>query len=474
MEKLLTVLAIVLFPLFVCSQTATISDPISIRNDRAYELIGKMEGKFLLFRDKETSYEIQAFDKNMRLSWQKEIELDKKNPSVLGVTSRKDNFHLVYSFKHKGRTIVKAQRYDAAANLIDSVTVKDYTKRYFPVNAEVIISEDKKTILLYHFDKQTELEAVAFNLETMKVLWDEKFVFDDIGFLRDFKQLLVDNKGRMYLVLEKENRKSQREKHRFELYTYGSNWTSIDKSTLPMDGKLTYDISFVFDNMNDNLVAAGLYSENSRGRTNGYFTMTIPPLNPENHSIHFEAFKEDFILDLTGKKSDSNKGFPDADIQEVVLRKDGGLLLVGERNKKFERRTGGGRGFVGANNSRYLVDYYFDDIFVVSIHPEGELHWKTILRKRQYSQDDDAIFSSYFLVKTPRSLRFLFNDEIRYENTVSEYILKSSGEYDRNSVLSTDDQKIRLRFRDALQVSSNEIIIPSELRNKLKLVRLVY
>ena len=47
--------------------------------------------------------------------------------------------------------------------------------------------------------------------------------------------------------------------------------------------------------------------------------------------------------------------------------------------------------------------------------------------KKQYSQDDNAIFSSFFLFQNPRELRFLFNDDIKTENTVSEYIITGSG-----------------------------------------------
>jgi len=145
--------------------------------------------------------------------------------------------------------------------------------------------------------------------------------------------------------------------------------------------------------------------------------------------------------------------------------------MVGERNKIFERRMAAtGRGFIGPDGSRYIIDHQYDDLFVISIHPTGETHWKKVLHKRQYSQDDEGAYSSYFLLKTPTNLRLLYNDEIKHENTVSEYVLRGDGQFDRNSVLSTESQKLKLRFKDALQVASNELIVPSERRNRLKLV----
>ena len=77
---------------------------------------------------------------------------------------------------------------------------------------------------------------------------------------------------------------------------------------------------------------------------------------------------------------------------------DGGVILIGERTRMFER-GGTSRNYIDGI-SRFMVDYYFDDLLITSIHPSGEIHWKTILHKKQYSQDDNGIYSSYFLFKT--------------------------------------------------------------------------
>jgi hypothetical protein len=84
------------------------------------------------------------------------------------------------------------------------------------------------------------------------------------------------------------------------------------------------------------------------------------------------------------------------------------------------------------------------------------------------------MFSSFFLFKSPTNLRLLFNDEIKYENTVSEYVVNGLGGFERKSLLSTENLELKLRFRDALQVSATEVIVVSERRNRLKLVKLQY
>ena len=96
------------------------------------------------------------------------------------------------------------------------------------------------------------------------------------------------------------------------------------------------------------------------------------------------------------------------------------------------------------------------------------------MHKKQYSQDDGGVYSSFFLMESPTRLRFLFNDEVRFENSVSEYVLNGRGEFLRNSLFHTRDLDLRLRFRDGIQVAANELILPSEHRNRLRLVKMTY
>jgi len=84
------------------------------------------------------------------------------------------------------------------------------------------------------------------------------------------------------------------------------------------------------------------------------------------------------------------------------------------------------------------------------------------------------MYSSFLLFKTPERLRLLFNDEIKQENTVGGYEVTGNGYIERKTVFNTDYQKLKLRFRDGVQVSNEECIIPSERSNRLNLVRIVF
>lgn len=477
--KNLFLLSFLLLPAYIFSQTVTVSEPLSMRSDQSYEVIGKMKDRFLLYRDKtNNAHEIQAFRENLQLSWRKELTFDKKRTEVVGIVPDKDYFSIIYRFKNKGKTILKVNRYDAGANLKDSTTIYNYGSRFYPPRAEMIRSEDRSKILLYSIERQTKIEAICFDLKEMKLLWTNSFSPDGMTFHVDYEQPLITNAGRMYYILGKDNRKSNRNEHLYEFYTANTSsaQNKLDFFTVKMQNKLTFDVLFQYDNLNNNIIAGGLYSEKNRGRANGCFYMKISANNMDTHELSFIPFDDKFVSDFLGKKFKENKGIPETVVKEIVLRRDGGIIMIAERNRLLERQmasTARG-GYIGVDGRGYIVDYHYEDIAMVSIHPNGEVHWLTTLPKRQYSQDDDAIFSSFFLLKTPSALRILFNDEIKYENTVSEYVVNGKGEYDRNSVLSTFNQQLQLRFQAAVQVASNALLIPSQRKNRLRLVKVAF
>ena len=469
MKNLITILLLFFAGSFF-AQNITISEPLSMGTDDDFDFIGKIKGQYLVFQDRGNNFKIQAFGKRLQLKWDKEIELEKRRTNVLGVIASKEDFSVIYTCKKKRTLNIFLSRFSPAANLLDTAIIKVYEKNILTPNFQLIRSEDKKKLLLYYIKDQRKLTALAFDMETRKVLWEKTMQPESMTYSEIYHQILINNDGEAFAILQKNNKKYKRKKHHYEIHRI-DKYGESSFFTIPMEERLTYDIYFSYDNKNKNLVAGGLYSDKNRGRANGYFFMKIDPENAEDYELVFTEFDKKVVDNLIGKKADVKKGIADIDMQEIIHRRDGGVLLVIERNRQVERGGIGGR---NGYAYRSVVDYYYDDIMVISIHPDGETHWKEILHKKQYSQNDGAIYSSYFLLKTPSNLRFIFNDDIKFENTVSEYVVKANGHFERNSVMSTQDQKIQLRFADALQVGANELIVPSITRHKMKLIRIEF
>ena len=458
------------------SQTITVSDEINFKSDHKYAIIGKMKDHILLYQEKDNDFEIQAFNDKMGKIWDKELELDKKKPQPIDVIGFDDHFYVLYRFKQKGEHLVKVHKYNAAANLVDSTTVTSYGKRFTVPDPDLIISENKETVLLFSTEFYSKLEFTAFSLRDMKVLWEETCAPKDLDNGYHLQQIVLNNAGAMHMIITRENERLKKDKpHYFDIWSRYPGQDQVVTTKVELEGKLTYDVYFQPDNLNNTLVAGGLYSDKNKARTQGYYLLKIPNGQPDNQQLNFYEFEEAFMEELVEKKSKTTKGLFDIEVQDLAIRRDGGVLIIGEQRKELDRRaTNYISPYYSNDQVQVAADYFYEDLFIFSIHPNGEKHWEKILHKKQFSQGDDAAFSSFFMAKTPKQLRLVYNDEVRNEGIVSEYLVQGSGKTDRKSVLNTEDQDLKLRLKESLQVSHNEIIVPSELKSKLKLVRVIY
>lgn len=448
-----------------------ISEPLTLRNDFGYELIGRLRDRILLFRDKYDEFEIQAFDNQMRLSWNRKLEdIDKNGIQILAVIGGRNDFSVVYKRRKRGTTTLHVHKYDPGANLIDSMTVKDYGERMFsPPALEILQSEDRSCLVAMNTAERTRMESTCFRLDKMQVQWDKVIMLNDNFFDSNLRSMTLANNGDFYMITELNNRRSKLESHEYQVLQVRASGDQTYK--VPLPDFLTTDVQFRYDNQNRQLVGAGLYTDKNRDRANGVFFIRLAPGSGAPF-LHYEEFSDKVISILRRKDvSDDNKGITDANIQQLVLRRDGGVMVVIERYHEIQRGSGASRGF-WRDGMRLVLDYYYDDLLLMALNPNGELHWTTVLHKKQYSQDDEATFSSYFLMLNEENIHFMFNDEIKYENTCSEYVVNALGEFDRNSLMNTFGQSLRLRFRDALQLNASECLVPSEFRNKLRLVLL--
>lgn len=478
MHRLLPLLLLLTFACTsVRAQILTVSDELIMRSDTEYDLIGKLGGQVMLLQDRDTKHLLTAFDRNMQQSWEKELELRGRNIRLLTTVAKQDGtgFHLVYLFRDGGRNFLQLDEYNPAGNLKDSVTLVDFGVFSSSPEDEIYRSEDETKLLLLIAEQQSKTRCVGLDLSNMSLLFDhelepEKFFFND-----DFMQAEISNAGEMFFIIERDNFKSKRKEHKYEVITLAPD-LSYSSFELPMGDSLTYDIYFRYDNKNKSLTAGGLYTTKDFTQASGYFWVNVDPKNIGKTSPDFTPFPLTLVRNIEGKKyNKKSPGIDELSVRDLVLRQDGGGLIITERNRQLERRSNASRAqVINSYGIRPLVDYHYDELIVFSVHPDGDSHWSNILHKKQYSQDDGGVYSSYFLMENPRSLRFLFNDEIRFENTVSEYVVNGRGEFDRNSLFHTRDLDLRLRFRDGVQVAANEMILPSEHRNRLRLVKMTY
>lgn len=471
-------IAFVGFAFTIDAQRVTVSKEMSIRNDFAYDIIGLVKDNFLLYRDKGNERVVEVFDKNMKHLFDREIDLDFSKSDVYAIIPQDSVFTIIYGYRKKKYYNMRARKYNSFGAMIDSVTFLKDVENFKLETFQFEVSEDRSKTLLFSSRKNDLFYTYVIDNDEMRVLWRKESKLVGFDVRKDFRGVVVSNLGEVNALFDIDNSKYDRDNHHMILLGLDSS-DGLFENIFKFENKLTVDLEMDYDDKNQRIILAGLVSDESEFDASGYFYFSKPIVELDAQTVIKDYdFDLTFLSEIYGKKLSKKKRLNDFVTRDIVLRADGGFILFAEMNKEYYRRSafnGGSRLNSGFNSGgRGWVDIYNEDIIAFSFHPDNTEHWKKILYKKQFSQDDGGVFSSYFLFKTPSRIRLVYNDEIKRNNTVSEYVLDPLGNFERNSLLSTEYQNLKLRFKDAVQVSSNILLVPSERNFKLSLVKIEY
>ena len=449
-------------------QRVLVSEEIPFKSDFRYEALILGSGKVMVFKDEIFNHSILAFNSELEKEWVKDLSFEKKKINLIGFAKADTSFSMYYFFREAQDVFIVSRRYSQNGSLMSADTL--IQEKYLSgVPAYYFArSQDESKAFIFTIDRNQTLDGYCIEVENSSVLWVNKFSDDDLRVRTAFREVLVTNDGRAYFVFEEDNRWTRRKKHTMHIMDFRGDNAIIE---IPLEGVLTYDAQYSLSSDQSTFFGGLTCTERNDNRCTELQTFSLDLERfalKERQTIVFES-----QLEVTPQleKILDRKGIPDLAVRQVVPRADGGLIVITEAAKEYIRRPS----FTSSSAMiRRWVDYYFEDIVVFSLSPDQSLEWYEVLHKKQYSQDDDASYSSFFLFRLPAQLRMLYNDEIRNANTVSEYIITSNGLLERKSLMSTDQLKLRLKFREAAQITNTDLIVPGVKGTKMVLVKISY
>jgi len=461
----------------VYGQEVTVSPEISLRNLQSYDVIGRVNETILLYKHAGNRQDVLLYDSDLVLQSERQITLDDKRPDVYEVVNLDTLFGIIYGFREDDNHIIRMDLMNERAEKVDSITLASYEKEYRGLNFQSILSEDESVIALYNIIEDERLRLIVYDFDLDTMVQNENYVFSDIDLYNDVVNFDVSNAGEFFMLTEHNNTRSKKENHQAVVYQYSPFANLVKQIIIPITNVVTGDLKFSVDNQNGQIGIVGLYDEKRYTESEGYFWVAGKPHEFQNKAIYFNKFEKDIFFEVYGDKDE--KRLENYGISNVIWKADGTPILVFEMMLDISRRSGGGpvgRQSALANNfgsqSSGWSDHYREDLVLISLDKTGEPDWHRVFYKKQFSQNDGGIFSSYFPFMTPSRMRLIYNDEIKSNSTVSEYILDARGNYKRTSVLSTEYQNLKLRFADAEQISSTELIVPSQKSYELNLVKI--
>lgn len=456
------------------AQEILISKEINLRSELYYDLMGYIEDHFLLYREKPFESLVDIFDRNLNLLRTVNIDFYERKVNVEALCPRDSLFCLYYSTRDKEYIYLKGKKYNKNLRMLDSTTLVSIPNQKITGTFKQSTSEDGKLSLFFNINND-KLTCLVIDNDSFEVLRFSENTIPGINLREEFRSILLSNEGQIFVLFENERKRSNRKSLNFTILESADQYDFVVHR---LESKRLYynNIIFSVDNRNKRILLTGLAGENSENEVEGYFLFNRLISELEEYSeIDFVKFDVKFFQEIYGRRESKSTALRDYSLKDVVWRADGGVILFAEMSRTITRRsamTGVPIYDVDRFGARGFVDYYNEDLILIALYPDGTPHWRTILYKKQFSQDDEGVFSSFYVFKTPSRLRVIFNDEIKNNNTVGEYILDALGNYERRTVMNTDYLNLKLRFTGAVQASNNELIVPSEKNYRLNLVKI--
>ena len=267
----------------------------------------------------------------------------------------------------------------------------------------------------------------------------------------------MDAAGNVYLlgVIYTAGRRAERRNaptYQYVILAYRDGGERVDEYRIDLPDVFISELTFRVNDAGE-LVCAGFYSGRSSSGIRGSYFLRIDPATKQVLAKGLKDFGFELITQYMrpGEAKRAAKREAEGDtrrapelfryqLDDLILRSDGGALLVAEQFfvDRIELGVGpfyAGAGFYGRTNRQVRYLYNYNDLLVVNIRPDGEIEWTTRIPKAQQTEDDGGRYSSYAMANVRDKLYFVFNDDRdNFRGEEQRYLQEFNGR--RNSVIA--------------------------------------
>jgi len=471
-----------------------------------FEIIGKMSGNFLIYKSNHNDDAICVYDNEMKLK--ERVKLDFTPDQLINVDfiAYPDFFYMIYEFQKKGIVHCVAAKLDANAKAIMDPVELDTTQVGFASNNKIyttINSDDKQSIMVFKISSKNRDNFVFTTLLFNKDL-QLRGTKDRMGLAMEerndfFTDFLLTNDGE--LVFGKFLRQNSSEYiTKLAMVIKYPDSAHLAVNNVDLNGKILDEIKLKADNTNKRILLNAFYYRQKRGNIEGLYSLLWD--KAENKKIReiSSLFNEELRANAKGQDASLKTAFNDFFIKNIIVRKDGGYLIVTES----EYNTSRGNPYNRWDNMGYgnpwmsPMDYYYyspyggafgspwnrwnnmqntrynaENIMVLSYNKEGGIDWSSIIPKTQFDDESDNMIS-FQLVNTGADIHFLFNMSEKRTIMLNDQSIASDGKVTRNPTLKNLDKGYEFMTRTGKQVGGRQAIVPCLYRNYLCFAKLDY
>ena len=225
-------------------------------------------------------------------------------------------------------------------------------------------------------------------------------------------------------------------------------------------------------------LVVGTYRKRKESEDIGVFFNSMRPAG--NKMIYT---KVPFIADdFSGSNAPFRRWHDNAEIQipkRIIPRTDGGFIYVTEAEhhdyQLVSTIPGSTTGYpYYSEYTNYYDENYYYDLIAVSIEPDGTIDWRINMPKIQETENDRGRYSSFMFGGYSNVVKLIFVDDIYGNGSLIEFNFNPDGQWNRRTLLNSFREDLQLVPAKGKQLSGTEIVIPSEKKNRLRLVKITF
>ena len=473
--------------------------------DMKYEIIGKINGKFLVYKASQSTHYISVFDGEMKLLAKQKLDYLTDRVFNVDFVKYPDFAYLFYQYQKRNIIYCMAVKIDSDGKKIGEIMQLDTTD-----------SREVQNNKIYSFVQSLDKQKIVFfkvNTTDSKVHYITSLLFDNNLTLssKTSEAVLMANRNSYLTAFEVDNKGN----FAFLNATSNSGNDNISKLSLivkePSVSTFKYydikklenvfldEVKVKADNVNNQYIITSFYSNKRRGDVQGVYVSIWDNINHKEKVATITAFDEEFRNDAKGDAA-VKAAFNDYFLKDIISKKDGGFLAVAESEYTSSRGGNnlnrwdyfnsspyyGSGGFYSMyspsfssypwsryGNSTGITRYYADNIAVVSFDSTGKIQWSNVVRKSQFDDDVDA-FIGFGMFNAGNQLKFLFSLQEKGQRILNEQSLTPDGQIIRSSTLKGLDKGYDFMPKNAKQVAARQIIVPCMLRSFLCFAKIDY
>lgn len=484
-----TVVCLLLLTLtFVKAQEITLSNPIKTPSKLIdFEILGKNDNGIFVHYYSNAKNEVEVFNQNLRSVIKREIEIRDRNTRIESILLRDNGGVVFYSNNKKDIQYLEARVFAGNLSLSNKSIVLDSLLKNNNVGFEpyyIKQSPQRNYFLVFNIYDQKNKFSVKYSVYNKDLEYVDGGVFENFQEKIVLKSFKVSDEGVVYAVMARRAKKAEMNDYVYdEIYTFAYDIQTKRgvQQTSEYNGYMFKDFATEIDSKSDKVFITASYINTHNKDDIGFVIMTSQANSSEQSQFRYPFTPKE----MSSMNSFITKNWKEQALiikpKRIIPQSNGGCLVILESQYKVTKVVRDmpsmySYPYMTNNNfsSRvYSEDNYFD-ITAVSMDHQGNVNWNIVLPKKQITEGDGGLYSSFFLFESNHLLKFLFNEDIYSSGNFVEYNVNPAGRSKRISILNSEKEQFIPIPQRGVQISGTEIIIPSEQKRSLQLLLLKY